>query len=181
MKVELLPIIVTIGVAFIGYIATYLNDLRLSKRKERLELIEKRINEFYGPLYISNMAGKTAYLTLLKKLGKKQVFDETDPPDEKQLKEWRIWSETVFKPLNNFQEELIYKNAHLLMDKEIPQCLIDFVTCVSEWKTILKKWELGDFSEQTAMLDFPEELLEYTEQAYLKLKKKQLKLIGEDK
>lgn len=178
MKIELL---VTIVLAFIGYIATYFYNLRLSKRKGRLELIEKRINEFYGPLYISNIAGKTTYLTLLKKLGKKQVFDETDPPDEKQLKEWRIWSETVFRPLNSFNEELIYKNAHLLMDEEIPRCLIDFVTCVSEWKTILKKWELGDFSEQTAMLDYPEELLEYAKQAYLKLKKEQLKLIGEDK
>ena len=179
MSIELLAIIVTVILAFTGYIINHYNNVRLLKQKERLDLIEKRINEFYGPMYISSMAGKTAYKTLLQKLGKRKVFDENNPPDEEQLKEWRIWSETVFMPINEFREELIYKNAYLIMDEEIPQTFVGFVTHVTAYKVILKKWEMGDFSEHTPALDFPEGFFEHIEEAYLRLKKEQLRLIGE--
>jgi hypothetical protein len=40
----------TVFVALMGYAATYLNSIRLSQRKDRLERIDRQLREFYGPL-----------------------------------------------------------------------------------------------------------------------------------
>ncbi|MGW3123595.1 hypothetical protein ACWDBW_41915 [Streptomyces sp. NPDC001107] len=38
---------VTIAVAFVGYLATYLNNLPLSQRQERLSRVNRQLSEFY--------------------------------------------------------------------------------------------------------------------------------------
>jgi len=181
MSNEILSLTITVALAFIGYLATYLNSLRLSKRREQLDLLDKRIKEFYGPLYVSSEVGKIAYETLLEKLGKKAVFDPDFPPTEEELIEWRVWSKSVFFPLNEFREKLILENAYLIREEKMPDCLLRFVTHVSAYKAILAKWELGDFSENTPALDFPVELVEYSASSYRELKAEQLKLIGKSK
>lgn len=182
MRTEAISLIVTVALAFLGYLVTYLNNLRLTKRKERLELINKRINEFYGPLYIASKAGKIAYKALLLKLGKNEVFGvlgKDPPPDEKDLAEWRVWLKNVFMPLNEYREQLILESAHLIREEEMPHCLLEFVTHVSAYKAIVKKWEAGDLSEYAPLIDFPTDIDEYASKSYKDLKKKQLALIGE--
>lgn len=181
MSNEMLSLVITVTLAFAGYFATYLNNLRLSKRAEQLDLINKRIKEFYGPLYVASEAGRIAYETLLAKLGKEAVFDPDFPPTEEELKEWRIWSKKVFFPINEFQEKLILEKAYLIREEEVPECLLHFVAHVSAYKAILEKWESGDFSENAPALDFPVELAEYAANSYRELKAEQLKLIGKSK
>jgi hypothetical protein len=41
--------ILTIVLAFIGYLATFLSARMLARRKDELDLVNKRLNEFYGP------------------------------------------------------------------------------------------------------------------------------------
>ena len=43
--------VVTISLAFIGYLITYFNNLRLSQRKEKLERVNSQLRELYGPLF----------------------------------------------------------------------------------------------------------------------------------
>ena len=47
----------TIALAFLGYLITYLNNLRLSQRTEQLVRVNKQLSEFYGPLYALVSAG----------------------------------------------------------------------------------------------------------------------------
>ncbi len=70
----------TIMLALIGYAVTYFNNLRLARRKERLELVNNQINDFYGPLFIASEAGDIAFTALQKKLGGKYVFANRDVP-----------------------------------------------------------------------------------------------------
>jgi hypothetical protein len=42
---------------------------------------------------------------------------------------------------------------------------------------VIKKWQMGDFSEGTSVIDYPAEIVEYAEQSYLRLKKQQQKLL----
>lgn len=37
----------TVGLAFVGYMATYLNGLRLGQRQARLVRINQQLSEFY--------------------------------------------------------------------------------------------------------------------------------------
>lgn len=182
MSIEIITLIATVSLALLGYLLTYWNDLRISKRKEQLELIDKRISEFYGPLYVATQTGRMAYLSLLKKLNRNDVFaDPKNKPTEQDIVEWRIWLTNVFMPNNEFIEKLILEKAYLIQEQEMPNCLLDFITHVSGYKAIIKKWEGGDFSENLSIIDFPVEVVKYSTDSYQELKRKQLELIGKVK
>ena len=66
--------VLTVLLAFIGYLATFLSARMLARRKDKLELVNRRLNEFYGPLYVASQAGNIAYRSLLKKQGKSQSY-----------------------------------------------------------------------------------------------------------
>ena len=37
---------------------------------------------------------------------------------------------TIFMPLNDVREKVIIEKAHLIVEEQMPQCLLDFVTHV---------------------------------------------------
>src|ERR1700752_4185861 len=84
--------ILTVLVAFTGYALTFLSAHMLARRRDKLELVNKRLNEFYGPLYVASEAGNIAYRSLLAKQGKTQ----SNPIRDEDLKEWVLWMRTVF-------------------------------------------------------------------------------------
>jgi hypothetical protein len=174
----LFPFLSALIVALIGYLATYLNDLRLAKRKEKLELINKQINQFYGPLFVSVNTSDVAYKAYLQKIENRKSIDTGVSFTDYENKEWETWFESVFMPLNLFGEKVILENAYLIREAEMPKCLIDFLTHVSAYKALLKKWENGDRNEVMPLIDFPKELNEYIRTSYLDLKREQLQLIG---
>jgi hypothetical protein len=182
MSLEIITLISTVSLALLGYLLTYWNDLRISKRKEQLELINKRISEFYGPLYVATQTGLMAYLALLKKLNRSAVFDDPKvKASEKDILEWRIWLKNVFMPNNEFIEKLILEKAYLIQEQEMPKCLLDFITHVSGYKAVIGKWENGDFAENLSLNDFPPDVVKYATESYQELKRKQLELIGKVK
>lgn len=179
MSIETLTLFTTIVLAFIGYLVTYWNNIQIAKVQGQLDLINKRIAEFYGPLYIATQTSERAYKALLLKLGKKGVFDDANAPaTERDIAEWRIWLVNVFMPINETIEKLINDRAYLIQEEEMPECLLQFVTHVSGYKALLKKWEKGDYSENVSIIKFPPELSKYATQSYKELKTKQLRLIG---
>jgi hypothetical protein len=50
----------TILLASIGYLATFLSARMLARRKDKLEMVNRRLDEFYGPLYVASQAGNIA-------------------------------------------------------------------------------------------------------------------------
>src|SRR5215469_16278098 len=99
--------ILTILVAFAGYAITFLSAHMLARRRDKLDLDNKRLNEFYGPLYVASEAGNIAYRSLLDKQGKMQ----SEPIRDEDLKEWILWMRTVFIPLNDVREKIIIDKA----------------------------------------------------------------------
>jgi hypothetical protein len=174
----LYPFLSALVLAIIGYFAAYLNNLRLDKRKEKLDLINRQINQFYGPLFVSVNTSDVAYKAYLQKIDNRKAIDTGVSFTEYENKEWETWFESVFMPLNLFGEKVILENAYLIREAEMPKCLIDFLTHVSAYKALLKKWESGDRNEVMPLIDFPKELNEYIRDSYLELKKEQLRLIG---
>jgi len=166
--------------ALLGYFLTYANNIRINKRNERLELINKQINQFYGPLFVSVNTSDIAYKAYLQKIENRKTIDSGMSFTDYENKEWEIWLESVFMPLNLFGEKVVLENAYLIREAEMPQCLIDFLTHVSAYKALLKKWESGDKNEVMPLIDFPKELREYIRDSYLELKKEQLRLIGQN-
>jgi hypothetical protein len=126
----------TVILAIFGYMATFMSAQFLTLRKDKLDLINRRLNEFYGPLYVASQVGNIAYHSLLQKQGKTQSFPILDG----EMKEWMLWMTTIFMPLNDIREKIIIEKAALIIEEEMPQCLLDFVTHVSGYKAVLAKW-----------------------------------------
>jgi hypothetical protein len=163
----------TVLVAFAGYAITFLSAHMLARRRDKLELVNKRLNEFYGPLYVASEAGNIAYRSLLNKQGKTQ----SEPITDEQLKEWVLWIRTIFIPLNEVREKIIIENAHLIVEEQMPQCLLDFVTHVVGYKAVLRKWADGDFSERRSTIGWPPEFDIYVRKSYAALKAEQMRLM----
>ena len=60
--------------AFAGYLVTFLSTRMMARRADRLRLVNKRLNEFYGPLYVASQAGNIAYRSLLKSRARRRAF-----------------------------------------------------------------------------------------------------------
>lgn len=163
----------TILVAFSGYAITFLSAHMLARRRDKLDLVNKRLNEFYGPLYVASEAGNIAYRSLLKKQGKIQ----SEPITDEDLKDWVLWMRTIFIPLNEIREKIIIDKAHLIIEEQMPQCLLDFVTHVVGYKAVLRKWADGDFSERRSTIGWPPQFDVYVRQSYAHLKAEQMRLM----
>ena len=165
--------ILTILVAFTGYALTFLSAHMLARRRDKLELVNKRLNEFYGPLYVASQAGNIAYRSLLNKQGKTQ----SEPITDENLKDWVLWMRTIFIPLNEIREKIIIEKAHLIVEEHMPQCLLDFVTHVVGYKAVLHKWAEGDYSERRSTIGWPPEFDVYVKNSYAALKAEQMRLM----
>jgi hypothetical protein len=165
--------ILTVVLAFFGYLATFLSARMLARRKDKLELVTRRLNEFYGPLYVASEAGTIAYRSLLKKQGKTQSF----PILDSELKEWMLWVTTIFMPLNDVREKIIIEKAYLIIEEQMPHCLLDFVTHVVGYKAVAAQWAEGDFTERRSTIGWPPEFDVYLERSYAALKAEQTRLL----
>jgi len=166
-------VILTVVLAFAGYLTTFMSARILARRKDKLELVNKRLNEFYGPLYVASQAGNIAYRSLLKKQGKSQSF----PILDSEMKEWMLWMTTIFMPLNDVREKIIIEKAYLIVEEQMPRCLLDFVTHVVGYKAVLAKWEEGDYSERRSTIGWPPEFDSYVARSYAALKAQQTRLL----
>jgi len=165
--------ILTIVLAFAGYLVTFMSTRMMARRADRLKLVNKRLNEFYGPLYVASQAGNIAYRSLLQKQGKTQSF----PILDSEMKEWVLWMTTIFMPLNDIREKIIIEKAYLIVEEQMPHCLLDFVTHVVGYKAVLSKWSEGDYSERRSTIGWPPEFDAYVERSYAALKAEQTRLL----
>jgi hypothetical protein len=165
--------ILTVLVAFTGYALTFISAHMLARRRDKLKLVNKRLNELYGPLYVASQAGNIAYRSLLERQGKTR----SDPIRDEDLKEWVLWMRTIFIPLNEVRENIIIDKAHLIVEEQMPQCLLDFVTHVVGYKAVLCKWADGDFTERRSTIGWPPEFDAYVKKSYAALKSEQMRLM----
>ena len=145
--------ILTVVLAFAGYLVTFLSARMLAQRRDKLKLVNKRLNEFYGPLYVASEAGNIAYRSLLSRQGKQK----SDPILDSEMKDWVLWMTTIFMPLNDVREKIIIEKAYLIVEEQMPQCLLDFVTHVVGYKAVLAKWAEGDYCERRSTIGWPPE------------------------
>ncbi len=163
----------TVVVAFAGYLATMMSARMLARRRDKLDLVNRRLNEFYGPLYVASQAGHIAYRSLLKKQGKTQ----THPITDEDLKEWVLWMTTIFMPLNDVREKIIIEKAYLIIEEQMPHCLLEFVTHVVGYKAVMAKWQEGNFTERRSTIGWPPEFDGYVQRSYEALKAEQTRLL----
>lgn len=180
--IQLIAIITSIILAFCGYLATYLNKLKLSKRSEKLSLINQQIDKLYGPLYIITQTSRVLFLALQEKMHLKgKNIDDDAPNNDADLSEWRLWVENVFLVYNDHLEKLILNNAHLIIEDDYPDCFKLFCAHQASLRIVVEKWKHSNYTEKISMINYPLELNEYAENRFRELKAEQRKIILERK
>lgn len=164
----------------IGYVATYINTLRLEQRKAQLARVEQQLRDLYGPLLSLVSASAAAYkgFRSIYRPGTR-FFRGNPPPTKEDLDAWCLWMKEVFMPMNEAMAQLVTKHTDLLEENEIPPCLLSLCAHVSGYKAVIKAWELNDYSKYSSVLNFPgEELHSYAKERFDQLKLKQADLLG---
>lgn len=169
-------VIVAVVLAFAGCAAAYARSLRSSRRSEQLELVNRRINDLYGPLYVVSSVGDLAHRALAAKLEGADGTRLRKPLDEEEYNELRLWVTHVLMPMYERCERLLLDNASLMVEREVPECLLQFMAHVSGYKVVVEKWADDNFTEWDSTIEYPAGLKEYAARTYLALKDEQLRL-----
>jgi len=179
-NIQIVSLISTILLAFIGYIVSYLNNLRINKRKDRLDYVNKQLNEFYGPLYVITQSSEITYEALREVTAKRgnRYINQEAPKKKGDLSQWEIWLKEVFIPTYDILDKLIIEKSYLIEERDIPDCLNNIIAHNAGYKVLIKNWEKGNFEDRKSIVKYADDLAKYAKEKYLKLKQKQTKLIG---
>lgn len=178
-RLKIVGLVVTIVLAFAGYFFTWWHNRATAKRKDRLERVNRQLKELFGPfsalLYASNKAWHS-FRGMYRPGG--GFWGVDPPPTPEEAAAWRLWMREVFHPLNVRMETLVLENADLL-DEDFPRCFLDLCAHVATYRTVLKRWDEGDYSEHTSVNNFPAmELRAFIDPRCRALREEQRKLLG---
>ncbi|MGX1274436.1 hypothetical protein [Streptomyces phaeoluteigriseus] len=178
----MIAVVVTIGLAFVGYVVTYFNGLRLSQRQERLARVNRQLSDFYGPLFALTEANTRTFGAFRQRHarpGGTSPFTHGTPPTPEELSEWRLWVTTVFLPNIQAMRDLVIDHADLLNEPEMPPLLLQLCAHVSGYEITAARWAQGNHDQHLSVVPFPsEELAAYAKQGFSALKKEQARLLG---
>ena len=71
---------VSIFLAILGYIAKYLNDLNITRMKERLERVNQQLRDLYGPLYALNHVSSSTWDAFVERYCNNEEFRTPSNP-----------------------------------------------------------------------------------------------------
>ena len=164
----------------IGFLAKAVYDLWTERRKDHLDRVNQQLKLLYGPLYALNQAGHHAWIafrTTVRPGG--SFFGKQPPPTPEELEAWRLWMNTVFRPSHEEMLEIISKHSDLLIESDLPLSMQLFCAHVASYKAVFARWDKGDYSQNSAVLNYPtEELGQYLEHSFKALKARQARLLG---
>jgi len=167
-----LTLLVTVGLALIGYLYT----LFLARRKDRLKRINRQLSDLYGPLYALSSTGTHVWTSFRSqhRPHKGSFWKPGAPVDDKDADAFRLWIRSVFMPLNRQMMDLVVNRADLLEGTEIPDCLLELCAHISSYEALLVQWEKGDHTINEPIVNFPRrELRDFAEKEFCRLKKEQ--------
>ncbi len=163
----------------VGYFATYHNNLRLERRKDHLDRLNRQLAEFYGPLYALSASAQAGW-EMFRSIYRPNIgpFWGTDPPPSAtEAAAWRLWMTTVFMPLNREMRDVVIHGTDLVDDDELPSCLIDLSNHVAAYEAVIQRWKEGDFSDHYGPSNYPVEVAAYASERFTRLKVEQGRLL----
>ena len=175
-----LTIAVSVLLALGGYLATYTYNLKLARRKDRLDRVNQQLSELYGPLLALTNASSACWDLFRRRYRPNHVsyWNSDPPPTPDEASAWRTWMTEVFMPLNGEMVKVITENAHLLEESNMPQCLLTVCAHAEAYRPVVKQWEAGDFSNHTSGINFPRlELLQFASEGFTARKAEQRQLL----
>lgn len=182
MSSEASAIAGSVVLALVGYVATFLMQRNHAERQAELDRVNLQLRNLYGPLYTTLLANQAIWNafchTHWPSHGEASYFG-SGQTTEKEKETWRTWMVEVFEPLNLRVERAILENGDLLDGNELPQEFVDVLAHIASYRALYRKWNDGDFSDHTSLLNYPSGLLQRVEPTYRDLLQRQRSLSGQ--
>jgi hypothetical protein len=175
-----LTIGVTVLIAGAGYLATYGYNLKLARRKDRLDRVSRQLSDLYGPLLALVSASQSSW-EMFRRRYRPDIpgFWDDPAPTADEAAAWRLWITEVFMPLNERMVDVITEHADLLDESDMPRSLLQACAHVAAYRPVIKRWHEEDFSEHLSVINFPSaELLRFASEGFARLKAQQRTLLG---
>ncbi|MFB9237686.1 hypothetical protein ACFFWC_19355 [Plantactinospora siamensis] len=174
--------VLAVSLAFVGYLATYLNGLRLAQRQERLSRVNRQLAEFYGPLLALTQSNRRIFEEFSRRHqrpdGRSPFRGEAELTAEESA-EWRLWFTAVFMPNIRAVRDVVVGKADLLIEASMPPVLLDLCAHVSGYEIAVEQWRQGDHTRNGSVIAYPAaELHRYAEASFARLKLQQTVLLG---
>jgi len=174
--------VVAVSLAFVGYLATYVNGLRLAQRQERLSRINRQLAEFYGPLLALTQSNRRIFEEFAERYRRpdgRSPFQNETPPTQDELVEWRLWFSSVFLPNIRKIRDVVINKADLLVESSMPPVLLDLCAHVSGYEITVHRWGQGEYTEHGSVVAYPGPALDdYATTSFGRLKQQQARLLG---
>jgi hypothetical protein len=160
---------------------SYYSALRLRRQQARLEWVTTQLAELYGPLNAVFQANKIAHQRLVDTLrpGSTTLFDPgLAPLDDDELERWRMWVIHSAHPRSTRAYEVICAKAHLLIDDDMPACLLEFCAHKAGYDVLVQRWRQGDVRDHLSVVRHPgDALYDYVATSFADLKRTQGELL----
>ncbi|QKW14261.1 hypothetical protein [Verrucosispora sp. NA02020] len=170
---------VSLAVAAIAGVATYLNTRIMNQRQESLRRINTQLEELYGPLLSLSSTSQATWRVFRSVFKPELKVDITANLSSKEMDLWIAWMSQVFMPANRNSVEIIASKAHLIVGDSMPDCFLDFAAHVAGFEVVVKQWESGDRSTLTSIIPHPRDPYhDYIRGSFLELKKRQQILLS---
>lgn len=174
--------ILTVVLAFTGYAVTYLNNLRLAQRQERLARVNRQLAELYGPLLALTEANSRLFTAFTERHPRAdgrsplQHGPDAEPLTEREAAEWHRWLTAVFLPNHRAVREILTTKADLLCEQSMPPVLLEVYTHAA-WDEIHA--EGPDNRVEPPPSPFPASAVRaYARERFDALKREQTRLLG---
>jgi hypothetical protein len=178
MNWQAITVFSTATIAFVGFFAKYINDVRIENRRLRAKFISDQLQNLYGPLFSLSHASEEAWNSFRSRCRPGgPFFGRSPPPTESELQQWRLWMTEVFMPVNLQMEAAIIQNAHLVEGNKMPISFLKFLAHIEVYKIVLKQWAQDNYIDHTSYLDYPEEFHSDIREIFSMLKLRQIKLM----
>jgi len=111
--------------------------------------------------------------------GSTTLFGDGIPPlDDEELERWRMWVIHSAHPRATRAYKVICAKAHLLIDDDMPECLLEFCAHKAGYDVLIQRWQQGDYREHLSLVRHPgDALYDYVATAFADLKRQQGELL----
>ncbi len=150
------------------YIENKKHDKELKKAK--IQLIEKRLNEFYLPLHEALNKSKRLWINYRKRYANTEVFSEiAQGKVTKNTLRWQRYMLSVFQPLHLELSKILQKRQLALDNIKLLQQLDMLEQHIAYYNVIFMQWKYKDATENFAPTHFPKYLIKYIDEDITRL------------
>ena len=170
----------SITVAVLVFILNQRAQLRVERRRLRLERVGSQLRDLYGPLHALIDVNERVWQALHEaKLPNKELrrSDSRLPPGRRA--EWKHWIEHALLPANRKMRDLILGHADLVVEVGMPEPLRVFCAHVAAYEVLMSIEDPDDNPTSRALIEHPgEPYVQYVRRSFADLKQEQARLLG---